>query len=215
MNLIQRLASYYRRHGFRSTGARVMTALHRLAYLGRMVLFSCPLPASAHPMDGSIQIETSDGTNLPSEDYAHLLGEGNPTSQAKLIAERFAAGSEVWLAKVEGRLAGFGWTVVGRTIEPHYFELKPDEAHLYDFFVLPEFRGRRINVMLVTHILTVLGSRSIRQAHIECAAWNRAQIHSLSKTAFRRYAEVTKITVQGRTTVIWHQGRKADQGIAH
>lgn len=106
---------------------------------------------------------------------------------------------------MEGKLAGFGWTIQGRTIEPHFFPLQSDEVHLFDFFVFPEFRGRGINVALVMDILTRLGEEKVRLAHSECAAWNDAQIRSLSKTPFRRYGEAIKLGILSCWLVIWRR----------
>lgn len=203
-NSVNRIAWFYRRNGLRCTAVRFCTALRRFSYLGRMVLYACQLPGEylAKTTDVSVRPVTPAGISKP--DYECLLDIWNPSLRAHQLADRFAAGSELWLAKVGDKLAGFGWTIQGRTIEPYFFPLRPDDAHLFDFFVFPEFRGRGINVVLVMEILAMLSQKQVHRAYIECAAWNDAEIRSLSKTAFRRYAEATQVTLLGYTIVVWH-----------
>jgi ribosomal protein S18 acetylase RimI-like enzyme len=203
VNPVRRIASFYRMHGFRSTMDRAYTALRRLTYFGRMILYSCPLPLEQSLETGEISIEPVDAATISNADYEWIISVWNPELRARQVAARFEAGSELWLAKINGRPAGYGWTIQGRTLDPYFFPLQPRDAHLYDFYVDPEFRGRGINVILVMEILTQLSKRSVCVAFIECAAWNDAQIRSLSKTAFRRNAEATQIKFLGRQLIIW------------
>jgi GNAT superfamily N-acetyltransferase len=205
LNPVRRLIFFYRRHGLRSTVGRFWIAFERLANLGRMVLFSCALPVERVGHASGIGVERVGASTISKDEYAALLDVSNPSVRARQLAERFAVGSELWLGKVDGRLAGFGWTLQGRTIEPHFFTLQPGEVHLFDFFVFPEFRGRGVNVALVIDILARLGGEQVRRAHIECAAWNHAQIRSLGKTPLRKYGEATRLRLLGCRLVIWHQ----------
>lgn len=203
MGYLRRLISFHRRHGLSATVARCGVAFQRARFFGRMVLFSCPLPLERVNRTAQICVERVGGNTISKKDYDCLMDVSNPAVRARQLAERFQAGSELWLAKMDGKLAGFGWTIRGRTIEPHFFPLQSGEAHLFDFFVFPEFRGRGINVDLVMEILARLGGPAVCRAHIECAAWNGAQIRSLSKTLFRRCGEATKMKVFGHVVVIW------------
>ena len=72
----------------------------------------------------------------------------------------------MWLIKSAGKLAGFGWTLQGDTIEPHYFPLAQDDVHLFDFHVFPQYRGQGLNPFLVNYILHSLASESSGRAFI-------------------------------------------------
>jgi GNAT superfamily N-acetyltransferase len=169
-----------------------------------MILYSCPLSPQQFNQKPGFDVERVDGTTLSKEDCAGILNIWNPSLKALQMSERFAAGCELWLAKVDGRLAGFGWSLQGRTMEPYFFKIQPDDVHLFDFFVFPAFRGRGINVALVMDILSRLGREGVHCAYIECAAWNDAQRNSLSKTKFRSYATASKFRFWGKWIVIWH-----------
>lgn len=157
-----------------------------------------------------VHFERATKAHLSKGDYVRILEFGSIEERSREIANRFELGSELWLAKVGGRVAGFGWTIVGKTVLPHYFTLGANEVHFFDFHVFPEFRGRGINIALIENILTTLSAQPLSCAHIECAAWNHAQIRSLSKTPFHRQAEVIRITFLGRSAIIWLKGASID-----
>lgn len=213
MSVLQRIALFYRRRGLLSTIKRFFTALYRSFYLGRMIVYSCPIPSEGISLSdkaNKIDFERATKAHLSKDDYVTILDIGNIEQRSRDIANRFELGSELWLAKVNGRVAGFGWTLVGKTVSPHYFTLGANEVHFFDFHVFPEFRGRGINIALIEKILTTLSTQPLSRAHIECAAWNHAQIRSLSKTPFRRQAEVIRITFLGRSAIIWLTGSSID-----
>jgi ribosomal protein S18 acetylase RimI-like enzyme len=91
----------------------------------------------------------------------------------------------------------------GNTIEPHYFPLTPDDVHLFDFHVFPQYRGQGMNPLLVKHILRSLTDECVGRAFIEAAEWNEAQLSSLRKTEFRYMGWARKIAIFHRTIVCW------------
>jgi GNAT superfamily N-acetyltransferase len=198
--------SFYRRHGVRSTLARCVEALRRLSYSGRMILFVCPLPSRPPLRPAGVSVERLSVSTLAQADCGSLFGSSDPADLARRLADRFSAGSELWLARVTGRPAGFGWTIRGRAFEPHFFPIQADEVHLFDFFVAADFRGRGVNGALMAECLARLGEQGVRVAHLECAAWNAGQLASLQKTPFRRCASARKLTLFGRPLVLWQRG---------
>jgi ribosomal protein S18 acetylase RimI-like enzyme len=109
----------------------------------------------------------------------------------------------LWLFKQDGEVAAYGWTLIGKTVVPHYFPLGPNDAHLFDFFVMPKFRGRGINPTLVRHILAQLAGEKRRRAFIEAAEWNTAQLTSLAKTPFQKMGSARKFRLLGKPIVLW------------
>lgn len=213
MSVFQRIALFYMRHGLLSTVKRIFTALNRSFYLGRMILYSCPMPykgVGQSDIANQVKFERTTKAVLSKGDYVTVLDTGSIDERSRDLANRFELGSELWLAKVSGRVAGFGWTIVGKTVLPHYFALEANEVHLFDFHVFPEFRGRGINIALIENILTTLSAQPLSCAHIECAAWNHSMIRSLSKTPFHRQAEVIRIAFLGFSFIIRLKGSGID-----
>jgi ribosomal protein S18 acetylase RimI-like enzyme len=94
-------------------------------------------------------------------------------------------------------------------MERHYFPLGPDDVHLFDFHVFPQYRGQGTNPLLVTRILQGLATEGASRALIEAAEWNQAQLSSLAKTPFRRLGLARKLTIFDRTIVCWADNETA------
>jgi hypothetical protein len=207
---ISRLIVYFRRNGLRATARRVSLAARRALFSSRMVLFYCDLLGISSPAEDlpkSLKIEQHRSpTGLGPGDLEEMTSFWNPQLACRKIQERFALGASLWLIRCEDKLAGYGWTLRGRTVEPHYFLLGPDDVHLFDFHIFPEYRGRRLNPLLVTHILHNLAAEYEGRAFIEAAEWNLPQLSSLSKTPFRHLGSARKFTVFGQTIGWWARG---------
>jgi GNAT superfamily N-acetyltransferase len=172
-----------------------------------MVLFYYDLPKRVEIKGKTfsvVQVERISNIGDLNQQYLERIVEfWNPSVAQRQIRERFQKGGTLWLALSAKELAGFGWTIVGRTITPHYFSLGSNDVHLFDFLVFPEHRGRGVNPALVTHILNQMYTEGRSRAYIESAEWNRPQLISLSKTGFQVIGTARKVTLFERTFVQW------------
>jgi hypothetical protein len=209
---VSRLTSYYTRHGFGATTRRATVAVKRALFLSRMVLFYCDLAQQAEAsanIQNTLNVERlTSFTQLIPQDLQDMTSFWNPEQAKRNIRERFEKGASAWLIKSEGQLAGFGWTMQGDTMEPHYFPLAQDDVHLFDFHVFPQYRGQGMNPFLVNYILRNLASEISGRAFIEAAEWNEAQLSSLGKTPFRRLGLARKSKLFGRTKVCWAENKR-------
>lgn len=203
-----RFLFFLRRHGALATFARIGLEFQRLRKCGRMVLFCCDLGGIAQGLDptathGHSIEHVRTASQLDAGDRAQILNSGNPLLISLAMEERFAKGASLWLYNIYDRIAAFGWTLVGHTIEPHFFPLNPEDVHLFDFFVFPEHRGKRINPMLVNVILERMSYVSKGRAYIECAEWNQPQLASLKRTPFQRIGVAGKLSLFSKTSIAW------------
>jgi ribosomal protein S18 acetylase RimI-like enzyme len=204
---ISRLAVYFKRNGLRATVCRFGLAARRTLFSNRMVLFYCDLPTLSSPtaeLPSSLKVERhTNPTDLSPRDLDEITSFWNPQQARRNLKERFELGASLWMIKLEEKLAGYGWTLQGHTVEPHYFRLGPDDIHLFDFHVFPQYRGRGVNPLLVSSILCSLAAEGQGRAFIEAAEWNQAQLASLGRTPFRRLGWARKYTILRRTIVYW------------
>ena len=168
------------------------------------------LPAADLPNSLAVERYRTE-TDVSLSDLEQISSFWNPLLSRRNIKKRFEQGGSLWLIKSEGRLAGYGWTLQGHTIEPHYFCLGPDDVHLFDFQVFPQYRGRGMNPQLVGYILRSLAVERRGRAFIEAAEWNRPQLASLRTTPFRRLGLARKFTVLRRTIVCWYDNEAVEQ----
>ena len=212
---ILRLTDYYSRHGFGATIRRAVLGARRALFSNHMVLFYCDLADQiSRPPDlsSSLKVESLGSyVEVSPQDLQEMTGFWSPKQAHRNIKERFAKGATLWLIKSGDKLAGYGWTLRGRTVEPHYFPLGPEDVHLFDFHVFPQFRGRGINPLLVNCILRNLALNCGGRAFIEAAEWNQAQLISLQKTPFRRLGLARSFTIFGHTFVSRAQKETAEQ----
>ena len=212
---ISRFGEYFQRNGLRATGRRLGLAITRTLFSNRMALYYCDLTAQGSLMTdlpSSLRVERKrNEAELNSEELQEITSVWNPKLARRNIEERFALGASLWLIKFDGNLAGYGWTLRGRTVEPHYFCLGLDDVHLFDFHVFPTYRGLGVNPSLVNYILRSLAKESQGRAFIEAAEWNRAQLTSLKKTPFRRLGWARKRSIGGLTIVWWAENDAAGQ----
>lgn len=172
-----------------------------------MVLFSCNLPVAEGAAAPGVVERKDSLAELGAEDLNKLLSHWNPTAMRKLMEERFAAGARLWLLRWNSSFAAYGWTLAGKTMDPHFFPLGPGDVHFFDFLVFPEFRGRGLNPSLVNQMLAKAGEEAMKRAYIEAAAWNMPQLSSLKKTPFKPFATARKLRFGRSTLVFW--GRTA------
>jgi ribosomal protein S18 acetylase RimI-like enzyme len=204
---ISRLVVYYRRHGVRATVPRVALALTRALRSKGLVLFYCDLSEEAtHLVDSRpfVQVEQRrSSSELSPDELQAMTSFWNADLVRRKINERFAAGAMLWLMKTESETMGYGWTLQGKTIEPHYFPLGQRDAHLFDFYVFAQYRGRGMNPFLVNYILRSLAAAGVKRALIEAAEYNRSQLVSLKKTPFNPFGCARRWSILGYTMVWW------------
>jgi hypothetical protein len=172
-----------------------------------MVLFYCDLStlrSAAEDSPGPLKVERlRSQAELGAQDQHNMTSFWNQKLANRSIAERFALGASLWLIRYNDKLAGYGWTLQGHTVEPHYLPLATDDVHFFDFQVFPQYRGQGMNPLLVGHILRSLAVEGRGRAFIEAAEWNQAQLASLRKTPFRYLGSASKFSVFRRTVVSW------------
>ena len=212
---ISRFTAYFKRNGLRATVRRIGLAARRALFSSRMVLFYCDLSALSSPptdLPSSLKVERhTNQTDLSPQDLQQITSFWNPQLAERNIKERLELGASLWLIKFEGNLAGYGWTLQGHTVKPHYFRLAPGDVHLFDFHVFPQYRGQGVNPLLVSYILRSLAAEGQGRAFIEAAEWNQAQLASLRRTPFRRLGLARKFTLFRYTMVCWDENKTVEQ----
>jgi len=215
---IRRSVEYYRRHGLLVTLRRAGVAVRRALTASRVVLFYCDLPrlGEAHAkLTDSLQVERKEGFNqLSEQDLNEILDVWNADLARQVMKKRFRLGASLWLIRSGGKLAGYGWTLRGRTVEPHYFPLGPDDVQFLDFYVFRRYRGRAIDWFLMTYVMKRLAQDGLGRAYGEAAEWNQASLSSFRMAPFRFLGYARKLTVLGCTFVQWTDDKNVIRGAA-
>lgn len=212
---ISRITDYFKRNGLSATVRRGGLAAQRALFASRSVLFYCDLstlkPPTADLPSLLKVVRQASQTEISPADLQEITSFWSPDQARRNLKERFELGASLWLVKSQDHLAGYGWTLQGRTVEPHYFPLAADDVQFLDFYVFPKYRGRAMDWFLMTHILHQLAAEGRVRAFGEAAEWNKASLSSFAMTPFRRLGWARKFTIFGRTMVCWSAGEPVPQ----
>ena len=205
--MIRRFLKYAHKHGFAATVDRMLLSVKRTLRGNRLVLFYCHLDDCVSTSWAGSVCANIERINRECEvkprDLRQIIEDWNPSLKRRQVVGRFSLGASLWLYKVDGRVAGYGWTLAGQTVEPHFYPVCAKDLHLFDFFVFPQYRGKRINVFLVNHILTEMSQEGIRRAFIEAHEWNSEQLASISRMPFVKLGCARKFQLFGNSIVVW------------
>jgi len=212
---ISRFADYYQRNGVGATVRRLGLAARRTFFANRMVIFYRDISAEPLPTDdlpGSLKVERKRSeADLSAQDLDEITSFWNPKLAQQNMKERFGLGASLWLIRSEGNLAGYGWTLQGGTVEPHYFPLGEHDVQFLDFHVFPKYRGRAMDWVLMDHIVSELAADGCKRAYGEAAEWNKASLSSFAMVSFRRLGLARKFTILGHTVVTWTRNQAAEK----
>jgi len=206
---ISRLRFYFWRNGIRATLRRAAQELRRTLFANRMaVSYSelCEAGSWPAPFPSSITMERKQSeAELDPQDLEEIGKYENLDLVLPNWKERFEKGAACWLIRTEGHLAGYNWCLRGGTMRPYFFPLLPNDVHFFDAFVFPPYRGKRLNLILVNHMLRSLREESAGQGYVflDIAEWNRPQLTSLGKNAYPSLGRASIWTIFGRTIVYW------------
>ncbi|HWP84931.1 MAG TPA: GNAT family N-acetyltransferase [Terriglobia bacterium] len=213
-NALPRLIAYRRRHGLRATLKRATTELRRTLFASWRAVNCCDLldlrgmPAK---LPAGLQVQRKrNAAEIAAQDLAEILKHGIPAIIRRRMEARFEAGAVLWLIKSGNRLAGYRWSLQGRTMEPFFFPLTPKDVHLFDLLIFPEYRRQGLNQRSLQYVLSRLAEEGAERAFSDVAEWNRAQLASLRDTPLRPFGWARRFAFLRYNLVLWNTRRPLD-----
>lgn len=183
-----------------------------------MIVFYCDLTKQTVPTNipSSLNVERlSNYAGLSPQDLHEMTNFWNPRQAHRNIRERFEKGASLWLIKLGDNLAGYSWTIRGRTIAQYYFPMAHDDVQLFDFYVFPKFRGRAILWFLIMFILRSLRDEGAFRVFGDVAEWNHPSLSFYKTIPFRRLGAVRSLTIFGHTFMSWSEYKPVKQRGKH
>ncbi len=121
------------------------------------------------------------------------------------IESRLHQGEFVGIAKVEGATAGYCWMSFTQKWVDELeltLRLRSDEALLYDSFVLPRWRGRRLNFHMNVALKDVAGEHGIARTLGYMSALNRRSLKLSKQMGSRKIMTVAALCFR-RMGCVW------------
>jgi hypothetical protein len=202
-----RIRKYFRKHGLRKTICRFVSLIEQRLFLTRQVVFWLDLAAwslDPNPDDKMYSVEKIEDRNqLPEALYTRLGQEHAEELIERHLTRRFAKHATLWSLKRQSEFLGYTWTLASGTLKPYFFPLTARDVHIFDNLIFAQFRGKRLNCVLMRHVLAALKAAEFQRAYIETGEWNDAELRSLDRIGFVRIGCGTRRSRQRRHIVTW------------
>ena len=188
---------------------RIPTKLRWTIFRKRDILYVCELSrldSQSGVLPENVFVEKRGSVEqIEDDELKAICGDQNRGIFTEQLKDRFSKNSVVWLIKYEGKTAGMFWTITGTTIEPHYFCLTENDAHLYNGEILSGFRGRGLFSSLANYILYQLKKEGFSRVYIETNLANTAAIRAFERIHAQRIGTARKYRIFGRNITIWNK----------
>ncbi len=173
-------------------------------HLGTFWMLRLDQPLAIGPAPRVRTVFTRAGPEIVQE-LARTMEFDDPTA----ILQRFTRGCHGYIARIEGKLAAYGWVTfdeesigeLGLSIR-----LKTGDAYIWDCATLPAYRGQRLYPALLAHILSELQSSGLRRAWIGADTDNLSSQAGMALAGFSPAVDVimTRVLTIRR---LWVRGR--------
>ena len=163
------------RRSVRIAGALVY---RRLLVVGRSLVEPDPEIAASVPLSHGF---------LARREIAEYL-TFHPGETVAEIERRFDHDDVCFLARSEGRMVGAMWTARGSSFVRYLrteLTIAPDEVYLYDVYIAPAWRGRKIARALYRRMFQHHRAADVRLVVGAVLPENHASMRSLTSTGFR------------------------------
>ncbi len=144
-----------------------------------------------------------DAANLPDVVLRAAMSADTPALQEAMhasgeylddvVAARRQFNRHPYVVETDGKIVSYGW--VAYSAEPLgdlgiSFQLKPDEAYIYDCATRPDYRGRGYYPALLRFMCAELRRAGRRRAWIGTAPGNFVSQRSIARASFMKVADV-------------------------
>ena len=198
---------YYKSKGLISTVRRMFQKIREFIFRKPSLFYYIDLADikdEEHDLPDDMIVECHKSeSSISREDlqvFFEFFGEKDMKNRLK---GRFSLGAYLWLLKVGGTLAGYVWSIQGKSIGSQYFPLTDKDVNTIDNLIFEQFRGRGLNSVLWNYMLLELKKESMIRVFGDINPTNTSSIRSVEKHGFRKYARARKFRVGKRNFVIW------------
>lgn len=209
LNFLARVMNYYKKKGSLSTLRRIYEQPYRMIFKNQRILIYAELnevkdSVLALPPDIMIdRINTHDEAVRP--DMHKMKDYWDKEKMTYKVMERFSNGAVLWIIKLNKDIAGFVWSISGKTVSRCYLPLTPHDAYILDALTFEEYRGRGLYPLLMNFVLGKLKSEGVSRIVGELYASNTSSIRGLEKTYYHMFGKARRFHLFGRNITIWSQ----------
>ena len=128
------------------------------------------------------------------------------------IKTKLKEGADVWIGRLDGRLATIAVTKTGDKKPAYFFPLAPDCVVISHCITFRSCRGLGLYPASLVQIVDVLAKKGINRFYVDCADWNTPSINDIRHAGFQLIGQAI-VSKSGR--LIWHQKSRPDFSYAN
>ncbi|HEV8607744.1 MAG TPA: GNAT family N-acetyltransferase [Tepidisphaeraceae bacterium] len=165
--------------------ARYMVVdLWRKYVRNRHHVYSCIAPIANVDLPAGLVIERIDSFEMAGPWISEIRAR-RTEKHLELMRRELAAHGVMWMALMDGKLAGFLWSRKGRHVPKWFVPLGDDDLQFFAAVTFDEFRGRGIAPAMMRYIMQQeMNGRGA--AYVDCAQWNAPAARFFEKAGFSR-----------------------------
>lgn len=195
--VVEKVRRAFRRHGLRGLLFKALVDGYRKCF-GRfeflMFLGRDDLSRDTTLSDGVEVAGYESRDEIPETDLAALAELKGGWELLEADLEAFfscgGGGETFWLAKIDGNVAGYLWTVRGGFDGFYLIPLTSEDAVVIGVLTFPDYRGRGLMRDLVVQAAVTLADQGVLRMVAGVYTWNRASVSGFRKAGFRIVAKL-------------------------
>lgn len=206
-NILTRFVNFYKKRGILNTLFRISEQPYRILFKGHTFLYYAEMNEindAVLTLPPGISVESKKTfIEAVQPDMQIMVDYWNKEKERVKIIERFKKGAILWIIKLNGNIAGFGWSIKGKMVHPFYFPLTPHDAVLFSYEIFEEYRGRGFYHLLINYILGTLKLAGVSRGFGFVYALNASSINGIEKSYFRKFCKARRFHPFRRNITIW------------
>jgi GNAT superfamily N-acetyltransferase len=131
-----------------------------------------------------VHVETIDNAAEVSVEVQAELAQAPGAGSVAMTMDELHHAATLWLARVDGRIAGFMLTRRGADFRRWYVDLAPEDLVAYRALTLPAYRGRAVWPTLLAHVIAAARKMN-SNVFADTKVYNRPAQRALEKAGFR------------------------------
>jgi ribosomal protein S18 acetylase RimI-like enzyme len=153
-------------------------------------VYSCAASTTAANLPAGLVIERIDSWEAAGP-WMNSIRARRTQKHLELMQRELADHGVMWMALLDGKLAGFLWSRKGRHIPKWFVPLKEDDLQFFAATTFDEFRGRGIAPAMMRYIMDQ-EMQGRGTAYVDCAQWNNPAARFFEKAGFTRIATMKR-----------------------
>lgn len=159
-------------------------------------------------------IDVSEKLTVVSHDTAETISPENMKQLIQLKSKEillpfldsfFHRGATLWLAKIDDKVAGLQWTIIGGFDGFYSFPMSNRDAIVLAVEVFQDYRGHSIWPAIMQLVCCSLKTAGISRIYLKVHVGNAPMQRSIRKTISKRIGTVREIHLFNKFIVIWDE----------